>query len=800
MNTIGQASNQVLTGRTQQRGLPQNSGTGAPQQAPVNPMLALAQQASRYAGTMHAGNAGMGNLYGYGAAKTNYIQLLGIEEGMADEQIKAQAIQEGGVVANSIVNIIATRKTGNPFYSAWRSALERTKHPRKNLPQDPTLVDFVNRIDSNQGLHHFILIQAGIQFGAEFAYRLSSGDDSVRSNRDMLMDMMYRTSVDSVNLQLMDWLGNIADGQQAFYRLATNTRQILTELEGPLFDQVQQRYVFAGMECPYSKGNLSNISERTSFTNPLFNAENPQDMGFGGNIFDGNTGPSNPYAQTGNTSSDVRDYQQWVARKAAANAAGSQGITPIGQPIESQPPAAFNDYDRPTLTFADLTKENRLQFNISPYLNQIPGTEWNVIEDQYFWQMVKYLRKDDGTQFRPLDTRHVGCTCVYRVDWQAGTFNYRLVKHNLESENLMSALISDPSKLLPFMFEEDGVQKTTFDPRVMEVSEFKREQAKVPMGEVMPLEKEPNLLVGNRPMKANTSNDETIRRVNVMTETNNPKGTMDGFVLPMVASREFIIESSVDMDKFYAHFAMMEHGATPGVTDTSRVIKSLRRNLTECESEEFQNFLPAYMTNLVNRWLVECRGYAETREEHERSNVPYLRIGNIFEDIEELVVYLNQNDEPALRSFLSYETNEFIRNGIQILMPQNEVKKVFEEKYKDEEDEDYKADLMKGSERTIIIKRNSVFINLTKLNGPRNLDAVVIKESVDPMLFAIVRKSVKVAAKHFDDTPQILVKFHKDPGEKVWVLTRSEFDPESVFVLRTVSISQEYCHVMPICG
>lgn len=347
------------------------------------------------------------------------------------------------------------------------------------------------------------------------------------------------------------------------------------------------------------------------------------------------------------------------------------------------------------------------------------------------------------------------------------------------------------------MYEEDGIQKTTFDPLALETDKFVRDGVVVPMEEMKELKKQPDLLIGNKPMKANQGNEHTVTRLNVLTQTYDPKGKLDAFVLPMVITREWNMEPTVNMTRFYEQFQVMTHGSSMGISDTGRVLRLIRQSWNECESEEFKEFLEPYLTNLVNRWLVECRGYAETK--NEQAGIPYLRVGNIFEDLEDLINHLKDYDHPTMRAFLDFSHNAFLRSGIEVLATREMVKAEYEEKYKSEEDEVTRSIMIKSGERAIVIKRNTVFINLIQLQGPVHLDAVIIKESGNPELFAIVRKAIEVGRRHFDDVPQVLVKFHKDDTNKVWVLTPSEYDPGSVFVLRTISEGQAYCHPYPVC-
>lgn len=781
----------VLMGRNN----PHNANTtNNPNQTPQNVLLGLSNFGNKYAPNQGP-QGSMSSLYSYGSSRTNYAQLLGLEDTINEEQIKTQAINEGGTVASTLVNICINRKQSNPIYATWRAALERFKVPRKNLPQEPALVDFVNRIDSAQNLHHFILCQAGVQAGAEMAYLLTQGDETIRGDRSKIQDIWYRCCVDTINLQFIDSLINSGpEGPQIFYRLSQVAKNVLIELEPKIYDMVATRYTFGGIPCPYTKGNLAKLIEQSSTANPLLTVADPTDLGFGGNIFDVN---SNAFGIPPASDNGNKDLIEFVRRKAMG--APSE---PVRQTYEdpSVIHSLYNDYDRPQMRLEDMTPDNRHKYQMNQYAKNIPGTEWYLMRDDQAKLILKNMRKDDGLPFRWIDTRCVGTVPVYRLNWQEGTFNFRLIKHDIQVWDLMETLLSNPEKLLPYMYEEDGVQKTTFDLTVLETDRFVRDKVIVPLGEMKELEKEPNILIGNRAVNSNQGNDATISRLNVLTKTYDPKGKLDAFVLPTVITREWHMEDEVEMDWFYQDFKFMVRGNKNDVTDTGRVLRHLKAVLDKYQGIEFAGFVTPYLTNLVNRWLIEARGYAETKEEAKATpGSSYLKISDIFVDLDDLIQHLNQQDLPTLRAFLDYKNNDFLRSGIEILATPEEVKAEYESKYKSEEDEVIRAAMIKAGERVILIKRDTLLLNMVKEAGPRSPEAVVIKKSGNPKLFAIVEKSLSVASKHFTNVPQILIKFNKDEGGKVWVATRSEFDPDNVFVLRTVSEGQEYCHPLPIC-
>lgn len=775
----------VLVGnRTQPMVQPGMQQPGQPQQnSNYNPFALLAGAAAKFAGGVNTQNNSMASLYSYGPNRTNYAALIGLEDNIGEEQIKKQALGEGGHVANHVINICMMRKQGNVMYVAWKTALERFKSVERNGPKDPMLEQFVNDVENNQALHNFILAQVGIQFGSYMAWRLMSGDEQMRSQQAM-QEALYHSSIDILTLQFIDYLSN---NPQVFYSMSMLAKKAFSEREEPTFSQVMARCLFADMECPYSKGKMGSISENTITHNPLLEVAEPNNMGMGGSIFD-----VNQFQQPSTAGSN--DFANWVANKARTNQQNNiYGEVPVQQNHMDVP--SYDNFDKPKLNIEDFTFQNRMQFNLNEFGTPLGSTGYWLLHRYHLSFITKAFSKQDGSSYSMRDTNVLGKLAVWCFNWEQGTFDYRFINYSLSDPMEMNDLISDPSVLLPLMYEEDGVQKTTWDPKVMETSEFVREGYIVPMEEMKELKEKPNVMVSSGQMKANISTENTISRIDTFTESYDPTSKLDAFVVPMANTRQWTLPAGTDMDLFYSQFKLMVRGNKEEKVDTARVIRALRGQCREYGDEEFVTFLNDYLTNLVNRWLVESRGYAETKAD---KSLEYLRVGNIFEDLEDLMDHLKQNDHPALRAFLEYGSNDFIRNGIEILMSKEDAQKEFEELFKKEDDETRMA-MMAAAKRKIIFKRDSVFINMIKENGPVQLDAVYLKESINPTLFAVVRKAIEVAGRHFNEYPQVLMKFRKDKGDKVWVLTRSGIDPEGVFVLRAVSSEEDLTHPFPVC-
>uniref|UniRef100_A0AAU8KZG1 Portal protein n=1 Tax=Pantoea phage Survivor TaxID=3232176 RepID=A0AAU8KZG1_9CAUD len=789
--------NNMMQGNNQQLG--NNQQTNQPQQ---NPLANLAALAGRFSGNAN-GQGNNASLYNFAGNKTGHMTgLFAMDEGLAEEQMKAQALIEGGAYGSSLANILLKRVAKHPFYHSLQAAMDRFKTPIKGGNQEQGFVDFVNELNFNQGLYNFVVLQVAIQYGIEFAIAVTQGDERIRDpqSRDLQQNLVYRISCDTIWMQYFDYLTNHPEGTQLFYRLSTSAKEVATKNDVAIAELIMQRYTWGNQQCPWRGGRLTEMQGKVMSGSPILDVANPTDMGFGGMFYN----PNMPHNNNGGNDQNVdqqgmRELYKYIHQTAQERAERLQGGEAFARPENTIPATMYSNFDQPELKLMDISMDNRFKYKLGDYGRQVPGTDWWIIKNEDMQYIGRALTLEDGSVFRMLDVRCVGAVPVYRIDWQHGVFSYKLIPHNLKMVDPMEALISDPSKLLPYMYEEDGIQKHTFDPVVMETNKFVNDGKIIPVGELKGLEREPNILIGNRVVDMDGENDQTMSRMEILTKTHDKHDKLDAFVLATRINREFKMEDDTNMESFYETFGRVVKANNVGLKDTARVLRAVRVALVEYEGTEFHDFMVPYVTNIFNRWVIECRGYCETKEESIATNnqTPFVRSSNIFEDLDDVIEMFRQHDPASLVAFMDFESNEFFRTNLEILMPREEAQKKLEKQFENE-DEYLKPALKAVAEKTVVMTRDTVLIEVKKQVAPRTCEQVVIKESGNPMLFAIIKEAIKTVGKHYLDRPQVLIRFNNDEHKKVWVVTPSDLDPQHVYHLRTVVDYQKYCHVLPM--
>lgn len=801
----------VLMGnRTQQQpqtqfgGNPQQQPTG--QQQPQNPMTNLAALAARFSGNAN-GQGNNSSLYNFAGNKSGHLTgLFAMDEGLAEEQMKAEAIMMGGQYGHSIANILLKRIAKHPFYHALQAAMDRFKTPVKGGAQEQGFCDFVNELMFNQALYNFVSLQIAIQYGIVFAQQVTAGDERLKDptgGRDLQQNLVYQVSCDTIWMQYFDWISNHPEGSTLFHRLSQRAREVAIKNDQVIPEMIMQRYTWGNQQCPWRGGKLAEMQSRSQAGSPILDVVNPMDNGFGASwsttntMFDSPTMAAHQGQQQNRDIEGERAMWDYINRTAAEKA---QQMREGASNSSYQPaPVQYSDYDKPELKLHDITYENRTQYNLRNYGVQLPGTDWWIIRNEDMMHIAKSLRLADGTILRLLDTRCIGTVPIYKIDWQYGHLEYKLVPHKLQMVDVMEALISDPSKLLPYMYEEDGFQKHTFDLTVMETNKFANDGKIIPVGEVKDLERQPNMLIASKAADLTRENEQVASIMTGLVSQYDPKNKLDAFVLPTLLNREFKMEDDTNMESFYESFGRMVKGGNKGLTDTGRVIRSLRVALCDYQGTEFADFVVPYVTNLFNRYLVECRGYHETRDswKAQGGQGSYLRTTNVFDDLDDIIECLRDKDPATLAAFMNFEMNEFFRDNLEILLPRAKAKNKLDCGW-NTLDEELQPAMKAVADKTIIMTRETTIIEVKNQPAPVQDDQVVIKKSGNPMFFAIIETALKKAEKHFDGvTPQVLIRFHNDRNGKIWIATPADFDPQNVIHIRAIDRQCHWAHPFP---
>lgn len=789
----------VLTGR--QNGVntsqPQQQGQQNVQQSHLAKLAAVSRNLTNSANQV-GGNSG--NIYNFSNnVSHNFNSVLGLDDNLAEEQIKQNAIAEASAMADQIATACLRRYAQGLPYKSFLAALERFKRPLKDLPTEQPLVDFVNLILSQQNLFALIVINGSLIFTGRWAQMLSRDDGSLnlRSNQSEISNTIYTSFVDSINFQFLDYLKNNPESTQVYYQFSNILKEQLTKFEANNYEPIAALFAYTGVQCPWAKGCIESITSKSNMGNPLLDVADPLDMGYGGSYTNPNPMFANngPYSMAGSpvgsmSHAELESTRSYLARQVEMYKE-DRVIKEDTCNNDFFKSVTYSEADAGPLSLDKMTAENRLRFNVDQFAVSIPGTDLYVCDPAKLRYALPFMRQTNGDKVEYSEICYIySGTLVYKFDWVNGYIEFRRIHTPKGPGFELMAILSNPSILLPYMYVEDGLQKTTYDINVIESNKFAND------GYILPekdrkLERQQNVLVGNKSTSFSGENRRLISHLKHVTEFYNKNGELDSMAIPYLLDTNFElnVKSIEEAEVFFRQFAPMVHGASVkhGYQDTGRVIRELYVGYKESNQKEMCNFVRDYLTNLVNRWLIECRGYPEKASDAV-GPLPQVIVNNIFTELQELLEFFKDHDPASLNAFLNYKANDFIRTGIEIIVPLEISTQENIENW-ERENPSFKDDPMHSvarefQYRSVIIRRASVVIDIITQDGPVALERVVVKESLNPELFAIVHKSVETATKNFKDSPQVLVRFKNSLDNQLWILTPSDLDYRHVITMR----------------
>lgn len=451
---------------------------------------------------------------------------------------------------------------------------------------------------------------------------------------------------------------------------------------------------------------------------------------------------------------------------------------------------SYNSYDRETIPSSMFEMSVRYKFDMNDYFKHV-GTEGWLFGR---WEDVKNIvtkYKLAGSNFNVTESDLSGMNHswlpIFKLELDMGIAYVDLIHvpgANFEQETCMEHYLTNPDKLLPYMYMQDGQVKTDWHPQVVETSQLLDENQNFrSLDELVELEAVPNILVGNKPMLSEDDNS-TLERLTTLTKTYDKGHKLDAFVLPVNMVGTLTMEDSVKLENVYSGFPMLIKGNNMGYSETQQLISTIGSRLkSHFNGSRIQAMITTHLTNIVNRWLVECRGYPEPSRTGRG-----ITIENIFDDLLQFMDYLKDKDPASLKAFTHLNDNDFFLSNFQLLNPRQEVEKYFNDKA-DKEDPISLVEARAQSNSNVVIQREAIIITMRKDVGPTSERMVKCKKSRDPKLFAIIEEAINRCEKHFVNSPTIFIRFETPKGGYLRQAVFSEFD-QNVLNLRSIDHMQ----------
>lgn len=721
--------------------------------------------------------------------------------------IRAQAFQQASEIGFHVMRAIQLRNEKHGFYSSFLAGLKCIVHPnnRETHIVDPIGEMVFNEIQSTALIYQRIMGNVILQVVGEITRNTIAGREPSNNGdevRSYVMDAAMYCAVQT----LIDWVYHHPDRAIHMSVISPALKHLMQKAEDNHIFFVG-RYESANSENPWKVGRVKELLQGKQVNNVLLDTlmtvsgiHDPSDFlpntgevaMFGNQLeFDNNGVPITPEFKA----KMMRENEQWMQNQVKA-----YQVQPSPEEIANQwhdNTVSLNSYDYKAIPSEHFTLAVKNKFNMPDYFKEIPGTPWLIgsLKDtvnigKHFYQEGRNVKlgieafTGNSGDVIPVIQFVPNNDCL-----KVNLVKVKMTTRNLEDE--MDKFLTDPAKILPFMYLEDGEVKTSWTPKVQETSERFDEQGHfTPIDPMAPQDVEPQILVA-KSVVTSENDGELIGKLDAAVKTFDPKEKLDAFIIPTKMIGTFTFSSMNEIDLVYKEIFMFVRGVAIDHRTTSDYFYAVSKALARVDNNEFTQLVTEHLSGIVNRWLVECRGYPEKR----KGNTGYLHVTDILNDADDLYQMLASKDPETAARFQQLQKNNFFLENFQIFAPKEEVVAHFVKKAAGDQVEEVLA--VKQAEANLLWVNDAMLISVNHFAGPVDDGIVTIKQSQEPKLFGIIEQAYKYGKKHFKTKPDILIKFKYPEGSAIRAVTFSDFD-DAVVKLRAINRYEGLVRKIPV--
>lgn len=713
-----------------------------------------------------AGNAGGWDWDKANRKHLNYDvadQILGnnAEDGYAAE-IKAEAMGIASRISAKFVH--DTRLNNSAGLYRWFLDGVNGFSVIPNAPhiKCPIRGAFLEFVKATPALKNLIAQRASIVGGYNFSIRLAA--ETNPGAREV--ESLYVTAVINVLfMEMMNWFGKTDTGRQSYSRMTQELHALIARL--PNFIEIMgECFAYFDIENPYA--SLTPVPQER--IDPEANASQYVTRSYAGtkNDFFGYQGDPGALQQPG-----VRDELMEMIHRNA----GESQYQPTNTPQWDNPfPSADITYGRTTndrTDYCNLTKENMAEFNLNIFY-PIPGMEsWYVVDDSAWFYVQTVFRRhaDQATEFCLLED----CYRIVKINWELddGWFSDVVKVKGLD----MKRVLTDPSLLLPTLEADEKGDVVITQTSLPEASG--EEDDLLPLMPVKELENIPGIVLNNEVVES-----QQLKEVETVTDglydIVKPDTTeMFGMTTPVRNWTPFITEHPDVVTELYMYMHPLIKGSSHKPKDFFSFVSYVERVLDDRFGViELKDLIEEHITETLNRWLVECRGYGPTMKD------PYhYKCGPVFARIDEFKEFLQRYDTSTLDSLMDPSKFTRLFNRCKMFASSDDRKRLLESITPEGK---LGMAARVTNERTLVIIKDIVFTRLGNIRPPipeHPTDTVKVKRSIFPEIFSIVEQGFGKACEHLQEGAEQIFSFEYD--DSLWLFITSDFD-KNVGVLRRI--------------
>lgn len=727
--------------------------------------------------------------FSYNKSKTeNIFAGMFDEEILSDEQYKLGVINNAAEQAQLLYHALHNR---NPvFYKAAKEAMEffrRDQHGNIQMCFD----DYINEVENNIQLYRYIASNACVLFTHDITRLTLSGEIDALKDKTKVYELIKGNFFNILALQYLVWLEGNPQGLTIYHSMTPANKRALGNIENNI-DELQNRYIFISVEninypFPWKKGTIKRMLESVQVRNPILDEFNFYDNNGDGTI--------SWYMNSSNHSAHNKNAA-WETLEILKRCNNNN----INVNNDTNPD---NDYFRTNSGFdykydeheTKRTYEERLERakNTSPfnyttlnkddYFLRVTDSykQLYVIRPEYFRYISQALTLKSKGEKVPYwrGMWNVQNTIpVVELDWERGEYDYRLV--SLGNVDIVT-ILTDPNKVLPLISKDPTKEAMMgFEEYVKETTYYKDEENNpIPIPRKITEEEKPKVVYGDKPCQVE-SNEDITDTINTASNYYDPGKQLDAFIIPYNHLKSFKLEDHYDYEQIYDLFPSLVVNNNKH-KELESFVNEIKRGLSRIEGSELETLIRGHLTNIINRWLVECRYYPEKKEEGRI----YIKVHDFIDDYHTLCSWLYEKDTETLHHLLNLSNNEFLKENFNLFATKEEREKFLEKELTKYSDELYIVK-KKQTNSFMVVKREFLLTRINPMVPLSGYDQVVLPASEYPEFHCIYEDSLAKMEKHFGRKVPFLVTFSRDPDNRLWVVTKSDFD-DKVYSFRLIS-------------
>ena len=726
--------------------------------------------------------------YNKGKTEGHFGGMFDNTQVLNDEQYRIDAVDQAAQQAALLYGVLHNRM--GAYFNATKEAMEMFKRDVNGIIQ-PCFEAFIIEVENNLQLYRYMASNTCALFACDLVNLvMSSSLGDLNNDIKKQLSLIRSNFLDIICLEYMSWLEGNPNGLGIIQSMTPMNKMVIEKIDNMLVEGVQNKFLTISVGStnfpfPWKKGTIKRMLERTQIKSTILeDYDFHPDAKSHGSL----ANYIAPMDIARSSHNDAYQTLQILANKNTNNVHVIPGNETNAFYDVSN--SVFhdewgNEVDKKTYYIKKITPYNRKEYRIADYFIRIENaeTEMYVVDPEHFRYIsaVLTLRSQDGDKppyFRAL-YKIKNCVPVVKIDWDEGVYDYTNISLGDISLNV---ILTDPNKVLPLLSStpekdalnsyEEYIKETSF------ITNDKNEPVSIP--ECKKLTKDPKILFGASPLEVDT-NEDVIHTMTVLSDRYDPNEKLDAFIIPYRTHKIFQMEKNNDFEMVYKNFPDLITGKCNAETMTDFVNK-IRTGLALIDSVEISNLIRYHITNVVNRWLVECRFYAEKKEDK-----GYLKFDDLLDDHEKFLAFVKEKDPTTAAAYFNLTKNDFLRENFTLFSSKHT-----REKYIKKQLEKFKDDLLivKTSlyQSAVLIEREFILAKINPMKPLNGYEQVILPKSGYPALDWVFKESLTRLEKHFDRHVPFLMTFKNDSNGRIWVASKSEFD-NGVYSLRPISMT-----------